>query len=111
MTHATEIRLAFLRATLQGLRLTWPILSGLLLVQAGLGATIGLIEHWGAGPGVYFAFVTGLTIGYGDFAPTHPGTRMLAVLIGLIGVMVTAVLAAVAVSSLQAATGRHMVRE
>jgi ion channel len=54
--------------------------------------------------GFYFAFVSGLTIGYGDLAPKSLLTRTLAVLIGICGVLVTALVAAVAVKALTAAT-------
>jgi uncharacterized membrane protein YuzA (DUF378 family) len=54
---------------------------------------------------VYFAFVSGLTIGYGDLAPKTLLTRALAIVIGLCGVLFTALLAAVAVKALTAAQG------
>jgi hypothetical protein len=52
---------------------------------------------------IYFAFVSGLTIGYGDFAPKSLLTRALAILIGVCGILVTALVAAVAVKALTAA--------
>jgi hypothetical protein len=55
--------------------------------------------------GFYFAFVSGLTIGYGDLAPKSLLTRTLAVLIGICGVLVTALVAAVAVKALTAEIG------
>jgi uncharacterized membrane protein YuzA (DUF378 family) len=48
--------------------------------------------------------VSGLTIGYGDLAPKTLLTRVLAILIGVCGVLVTALLAAIAVKALTAAT-------
>ena len=48
--------------------------------------------------------MAGLTIGYGDFAPKSLLTRVLAIAIGACGVLLTAVLAAVAVKALTAAT-------
>jgi Ion channel len=38
---------------------------------------------------VYFSFVTGLTIGYGDLAPSMAPTKLLAVLTGLLGIVLT----------------------
>ena len=52
-----------------GLRVVWPILSGLLVLIVGLGVVTGLVEGWSVQESVYFSFVSGLTIGYGDFAP------------------------------------------
>jgi len=48
--------------------------------------------------------VSGLTIGYGDFAPKLLLTRVLAILIGVCGVLLTALVAAIAVKALTAAT-------
>jgi len=98
------VRRAFLRGLLAGLRVVWPILSGLLLVIGGLGLVIGLFEGWSVQESIYFAFVSGLTIGYGDFAPRSLAPRVLAVVIGLCGVLLTALLAAVAVKALSGLT-------
>jgi hypothetical protein len=78
----------------------WPILSGLLALIAALGVVIGLIEGWSVDESLYFAFVSGLTIGYGDFAPTTLATRALAILIGLCGILLTGIVAAIAVKAL-----------
>jgi hypothetical protein len=99
-----KIRRHFLAAMLRGLRVVWPILSAILLTMAGLGAVIGTMEGWGLFGGVYFAFVTGLTIGYGDLAPSGPIARVLAIAIGLSGIMLTGLVAAVGVLALQAVT-------
>lgn len=97
-----DVRRHFLRAMLARLRVLWPVMSGLLAAMAILGAVVGMLERWGIAQGIYFAFVTGLTIGYGDLAPSRPVTRILAVLIGLLGIVVTGLVAAVAVSAFNA---------
>ena len=98
------LRRHFLRGLLDGLGVVWPILSGLLILIAGLGLVVGFREGWSIQESEYFAFVTGLTIGYGDFAPKSLLGRMLAIGIGLCGVLLTALLAAVAVKALTATT-------
>ena len=52
---------------------------------------------------LYFTFVTGLTIGYGDFTPKHLSARLLALVIGFAGIVLTGVVAAVTVQALNAA--------
>ena len=87
-----------------GLRVVWPILSVLIGLMIGLGLVVGLRERWSIQESIYFAFVSGLTIGYGDLAPKTLLARILAVLIGVCGVLFTAMLAAIAVKALAAAS-------
>lgn len=95
------LRRCFLLALLDGIQVTWPILSGLLACQAGMGAVVGMTEGWGAWKGIYFAMITGLTIGYGDLVPTRPATQIMAVVIGFFGIALTGIVAALAVRALQ----------
>ena len=99
------MRRSFLRGLFIGLRVVWPIVSALLILIVGLGILIGLREGWSLMDSIYFAFVSGLTIGYGDLAPKTALTRVLAIGIGLCGVLLTALVAAVAVKALTSATG------
>ena len=99
------LRRNFVAGLLTGLRVVWPILSVLLGLIIALGLVVGLIEGWSVHESIYFAFVSGLTIGYGDFAPKSLLTRALAILIGVCGVLVTALVAAIAVKALTAASG------
>ena len=99
------MRRDFAAGLLVGLRVVWPVLSALLGIIVALGVVIGLVEGWSVQESIYFAFVSGLTIGYGDLAPKTLLTRMLAILIGLCGVLLTALVAAVAVKALTAVHG------
>jgi hypothetical protein len=101
------LRRSFLRGLVTGLRVVWPILSSLLGLIMALGLVVGLLEGWSIQEAIYFAFVSGLTIGYGDFAPKFLLTRALAIVIGACGVVVTALIAAIAVKALTAATDDH----
>ena len=98
-------RRQFVAGLFAGLRVVWPVLSGLLILVVALGLVVGWIEGWSIQESIYFAFVTGLTIGYGDLAPKLLLTRTLAVGIGLCGVLITALVAAVAVRALTHAGG------
>jgi hypothetical protein len=99
-----NLRRHFLGGLIMGLRVVWPILSTLIILIAGLGLIVGFREGWTIQESQYFGFVTGLTIGYGDFAPKSLLGRVLAVCIGACGVLLTALLAAVAVKALTATT-------
>ncbi len=98
------LRRKFAAGLVTGLRVVWPILSILLGLIVALGLVIGAIEGWSVHESIYFAFVSGLTIGYGDLAPKSLLTRLLAILIGICGVLLTALVAAVAVKALTGAT-------
>lgn len=97
------LRRNFVAGLLAGLRVVWPILSVLLGLIIALGLVVGLLEGWSVHESIYFAFVSGLTIGYGDLAPKSLLTRALAILIGVCGVLLTALVAAIAVKALTAA--------
>ena len=98
------MRRVFLRELWNGLQIVWPVLSGLLLVMVLLGLVIGWREGWSVGESVYFAFVSGLTIGYGDFAPKQPLSRFLAIAIGLTGILLVGLIAAIGVRALERAS-------
>jgi hypothetical protein len=101
---ARRLRRQFLAGLFAGLRVVWPVLSALLGLIVGLGLVIGWREGWSVQDSIYFSFVSGLTIGYGDLAPKTLLTRALAILIGVSGVLLTALLAAIAVKALGSAT-------
>ncbi len=99
MTNAMRRR--FLREFWHGIKVVWPILSGLLAVMAALGIVVALLEDWPVVDGLYFAFVSGLTIGYGDLAAKGYLARALAVSIGLTGILFAGLIAALGVHALQ----------
>jgi hypothetical protein len=86
-------------------RLAWPVLSMILAFQVALGLLIGFFEGWSFGDAVYFTFITGLTIGYGDIVPRLAFSRALAVVIGISGLFITGVIAGIAVYAMQKAIG------
>ena len=97
------MRRIFFAELWNGLRLMWPVLSGLLAIMALLGVLIGWREGWDLGDSIYFAFVSGLTIGYGDLVPTHPLSRVLAIAVGGAGILLTGLVAAIGVRALERA--------
>ena len=110
MTRGTEsksksrrMRRRFFASLFQQLRILWPIFSGVLVVIVGSGALVGWIEGWQLGDTLYFTFVTGLTIGYGDLVPKQTIARVLALVIGLCGIVLTGLIAAASVQALRGA--------
>ena len=64
-------------------------------------AAITYVEKIPFGEALYFSFVTGLTIGYGDVVVKTPFGKVIAILIGLIGVIFTGLIVAAAVESVR----------
>lgn len=98
------MRRRFLAELAHGLKVVWPILAGLIIVMAGLGCVVALLEGWPLTRGIYFAFVSGLTIGYGDVVPGGPVARVLAIAIGFTGILLAGLVAAVGVQALHVTT-------
>jgi voltage-gated potassium channel len=76
------------------------ILLLIALIVAG-AAAVTLVEKMPFADTLYFAFVTGLTIGYGDIVMQTPVGRLVALLIGLIGILFTGLLVAVLVHAVR----------
>ena len=76
------------------------VLLGLLALLLVGGVAISYVEQLDLAEAIYFSFITGLTIGYGDIAPATNWGRVLCVLIGLIGMTFTGITVAVATHSL-----------
>jgi voltage-gated potassium channel len=82
------------------LRVLWKIkiiVFWLLTVLVADAAAIAYFEKMPFADALYFTFVTGLTIGYGDIAPVTPIGRLVAILTGLQGLLITGLIVAVAV--------------
>jgi len=100
---AKAMRRRFFVAFGHAVRVTWPVLSAILGIQLALGLLIGFVEGWSFGDTVYFTFITGLTIGYGDVVPRQTLTRVLAIGIGFSGLFLTGLIAAIAVHAMRSA--------
>jgi hypothetical protein len=104
---ARAMRWQFVADLWSGLRVVWPILSALLVIMLALGAVVGVIEDWPLRDSLYFTFISGLTIGYGDLVPKTLLARALAIGIGVTGVLLTGLITAVGVQALLEAMRRH----
>ena len=86
------------------LAVTWHLrtvhLMLLALIMAG-AVVIAATEKMSFGKAVYFSFITGLTVGYGDISPVTAIGRLISVLLAVVGVLFTGLVVAVAVQSVR----------
>jgi hypothetical protein len=91
---------AFVRAFARyALYIREVIVSLILLIVLG-GVTISQVEDIPLGEAVYFAFITGLSIGYGDISPSTGWGRLISVSIGLVGMLFVGISVAIATRAL-----------
>ena len=64
-------------------------------------AVISHVEDLPFGEALYFSFITGLTIGYGDIVVKTPFARLIAVLLGLIGMIASGIMVAASIRALE----------
>lgn len=79
--------------TLMLVRHVLVALFGLMLVGAGFIAFAEGMDFWKA---LYLTLITGLTVGYGDIAPTTVLGRIVSVLVGLTGLIFFGIVVAAA---------------
>ena len=88
---------SFIRHFFHALSRIQGIVYGLFALLVVDAAAIAYFEKMPFADALYFTFITGLTIGYGDIAPVTLAGRVVAILTGLIGILITGLIVAVAV--------------
>ena len=93
----TGITVVFLKQFGFALWETFPLLLSLGMAIALLGYTVGKKEGWSNFDSLYWSFITATTVGYGDIWPAKKGSRILAIIIAFLGLMLTGIVIALAV--------------
>jgi voltage-gated potassium channel len=87
------------------------ILVGHVLLLLAGGFAISRIEGLELGESIYFACITGLTIGYGDITPETALGKVMSVAIGLVGLLFTGIVIAIATRALAATAEEYKKHE
>jgi len=96
-----KISLRFLSIFVHALGVLSPIWVSLCGVIFGLGALLAYLEGLPLRDGWYFAWVTALTVGYGDLVMERELSRLCALAIALAGIIFSGIWVAIAVQTVR----------
>jgi hypothetical protein len=88
------------------LYLVSPVWGSLMVVIAGLSWLYSRFEDISLFDALYFGGITGMSIGYGDFTPHTYIGKILALIIGFIGLITTGIVVSAALEALRIASDR-----
>jgi len=77
-----------------GLWLGSPLLLSLAVAITLLGQLVGKKEGWSRFDSFYCSFITATTVGYGDLRPTTKISKSTAILIAILGLLLTGIVIA-----------------
>ena len=103
-----EVTAEFVRRFLQGLYFTSPLLLILFLIIVLIGQVVGRRESWSKFDALYWAFITAITVGYGDFHPRKRMSKGLAILTALVGIVFTGIIVSVALHAAQTSFKKYI---
>ena len=103
----TGLTITFLKEFGVGLWLTFPLLLTLAAAITVLGQVVGRKEGWSRFDSFYWSFVTATTVGYGDLRPAKKPSRIAAIVIAFLGLLLTGIIIALAVRAGTVALATH----
>ena len=106
-----EFSITFFETFVWGVYLLSPIFLILLALICMLGLVVGRMESWQKFDAIYWAFITALTIGYGDIRPLKKRSRILSIVIGCFGLMLGGILVAITVKAASNSLDAHVAIE
>jgi voltage-gated potassium channel len=93
------LTILFLKDFAIGLWLMFPLVFSLIGAIILLGQIVGRRHGWSFLDTVYWSFMTATTVGYGDLRPTDRRSKIVAIVIAFLGLILTGIVIAVAVQA------------
>lgn len=100
--------LTFINLFANGLYLFAPLVLSITVTIACIGFVVGRMESWAFSKALYWSFITATTVGYGDIRPTCPFSKVLSILIAILGLILAGIIVAIAVRSATFAFTDHV---
>lgn len=93
------LTIRFLKDFCLSLWLMFPLLFSLSTAIILLGFIVGRKEGWSYLDTIYWSFITVTTVGYGDLRPVDRKSKIVAIAIAFLGLILTGIIIAVAVQA------------
>ena len=103
-----EFTITFVKLFYWAVCLVAPLLVSLGFLIIVLGQIVCHVEKWEKFDGLYWSFITAITVGYGDIRPLKKVSKALSVFIALVGVVFTGIIIAVALNTASIALEKHI---
>jgi voltage-gated potassium channel len=103
-----EFTLTFLDYLFTLVYLTFPLLILFQILIITLGQIVGRTEEWSMFNSLYWSFITAFTVGYGDIRPSKKRSKIMAIIIALIGIMFTGIIVAITVTAATQSFKEHI---
>jgi hypothetical protein len=97
----------FIRTFTRHVLLIREVIGSLALLIVAAGVTISKLEGLKLSDALYFAFITALSVGYGDITPKTTIGKLVSVGIGLVGILFVGITAAIATRALAEVARQH----
>lgn len=97
----------FIRAWIRYTNYVQEVIGALILILLLGGVLIWRYEDISFGDAIYFTFITGLSVGYGDITPETAMGKIVSIGVGMVGVLIVGLSVAIGARALTETAKRH----
>ena len=94
-----EVHSRFWQSVFHSVASLCPIWGGLAILISLVGVWMARLEGLDISDGLYFAWITATTVGYGDISPTRGLSQFAAIFDALLGITLTGIIVSIALSA------------